>query len=218
MPFTDIDFRDQSPENQQRILQILNANKFKKNVMELSEFTTKYMVLFRKDLLESKPQYVVETAIRDYFARIDQFRPVYVVRSLAARTVEELLSPSNLVYTLPPIFSTLNPVNAAGEGGVNAMQAFTNLATLNLEDTFGHKQKAFGERVKAVIDAVNPQFRLEEARRKAAALADKVPGVREAKTGVIDATAEVIQDLETVQPMNSNDGSTTQIVSKEVPL
>ena len=213
---SDINFADTSPENQAHIRRILETNKFKKNVMTLDEFTKKYMVLFRKDMTESRsPDSVAET-IQDYFARIDQFHPVYVVRSTVAATVQELLSEENLVYTLPPVFATFNAVNAAGDGGVNALQAFTNLATMNLEDTFGHKQKAFGERVGAIIDAVNPNTRLDEARRKAAEMADRVPGVHESRN-TIEGTAEIVKELDSIPSMGQSTGP-VQIVSKEVPL
>ncbi len=213
---SDINFADTSPENQAHIRRILEVNKFKKNVMPLEEFTSKYMVLFRKDMIESRPPDLISEAIQDYFARIDQFHPVYVVRSTVASSVQELLSDDNLVYTLPPVFATFNPVNAAGDGGVNALQAFTNLATMNLEDTFGHKQKAFGERVGAIINAINPDDRLDEARRKAAEMADRVPGVRESRN-TIDGTAEVIKELDSI-PSMGHANSSVEIVSKEVPL
>ena len=148
----NIDEIDRDPNEAAKLKHLMMLQVMKKNIIPHDEFVSKYQVLFQKDRSANVVQ--LQQIATEYMSRIDPYHPVYVVRSMHYATVEELLQEDNVEVRLPAIWNRIGTVNNLKETGLDAMQAFNNIAALDIADPFDKKKIRHSQQVAAVINAM----------------------------------------------------------------
>ena len=109
----------------------------------------------------------------EYMGRIDPYSPVYIVTNTNYESLDELLSPSNVVLTLPAIWNKLGTVNNLGQDGLNIMQAFNNIVANDIDDRFDRKKQMYSKSLATTIELMTDPAKLEENKRQARAMASE---------------------------------------------
>ena len=158
------------PEEQAKLKRILDAQKYKTNIISHDEFVAKYSVLFRKNQTITDD---IQELAAEYMGRIDPYNPVYIVTNTNYESLDELLSPSNIVLTLPAIWNKLGTVNNLGQDGLNIMQAFNNIVANDIDDRFDRKKQMYSKSLATTIELMTDPAKLEENKRQARAMASE---------------------------------------------
>ena len=158
------------PEEQAKLKRILDAQKYKTNIISHDEFVAKYSVLFRKNQTITDD---MQELAAEYMGRIDPYSPVYIVTNTNYESLDELLSPSNVVLTLPAIWNKLGTVNNLGQDGLNIMQAFNNIVANDIDDRFDRKKQMYSKSLATTIELMTDPAKLEENKRQARAMASE---------------------------------------------
>lgn len=159
------------PKEAEKLKYLLQVQRYKKNIISQEEFEQKYKVLFT--IQNNMDQNSLQDLANEYMHRIDPYTPVFIVKSLAYHTVEELLAENNLVLTLPAIWNRIGVVNNVGQDGVNIMQAFNNLAVNDIDDRFDRKKQMYTKSLGTVIQLMTDQSKLDANKAQAQEMAQE---------------------------------------------
>ena len=167
--FVNIDEIDNNPEEAAKLRHLMALQSYRKNIIKVSEFRSKYESLFIKDA-NANVQELRELA-NEYMLRIDPYNPVYIVYSLDYPTIKELLQDQNVVVVLPAIYNRLGTVNNLKEVGLDKMLAFNNLAAMDISDPFDRKKARYSQDLAAIFNAMTDPAELERNKERAQAMA-----------------------------------------------
>ena len=165
----NIDEIDRDPNEAAKLRHLMQMQSYKKNIIPQDEFSSKYEILFKKDRSLNVTE--LQQIASDYMSRIDPYQPVYIVRSMHFNTIEELLQDSNVVVTLPAIWNRIGTVNNLDKTGLDKMQAFNNIAALDLADPFDKKKIRYSQELAAVFNAMTDPTQLAQNKEKAQQMA-----------------------------------------------
>lgn len=165
----NIDEIDRDPNEAAKLRHLMRMQSYKKNIIPQDEFSSKYEILFKKDRSLNVTE--LQQIAADYMSRIDPYQPVYIVRSMHFNTIEELLQDNNVVVTLPAIWNRIGTVNNLDKTGLDKMQAFNNIAALDLADPFDKKKIRYSQELAAVFNAMTDPTQLAQNKEKAQQMA-----------------------------------------------
>ena len=165
----NVDEIDRDPNEAAKLKHLLMLQVMKKNIIPHDEFVSKYEVLFKKDRTADITQ--LQQISAEYMSRIDPYHPVYVVRSMRYSSVEELLQEDNVEVKLPAIWNRIGTVNNLDQTGLDKMQAFNNIAALDLSDPFDKKKIRYSQELAAVFNAMTDPTQLAQNKERAQQMA-----------------------------------------------
>ena len=159
------------PEEGAKLQYLLKIQRYKRNIISQDEFESKYKELFT--VQKNMDAEELRKLSTEYMSRIDPYTPVFIVKNINYRTVEELIAPDNVVLTLPAIWNKIGVVNNLGEDGVNIMQAFNNLAATDVDDRFDRKKQMYTKSLGTVIQLMTDQGKLDANKAQAQEMAQE---------------------------------------------
>lgn len=124
------------PEEGRKAMAALRRGTVAKNTLTITEFE-EYKALFMKNSRNEMGHNNYDNLCRQWNSRISSFYPVQIVTD----------DRTELLLTLPPIFSKPVPVNVLGSVGPELVMAFHN-ACSTLVDTFNRKKQHYSKLTK----------------------------------------------------------------------
>ena len=194
----NIDYdRLDDPEEARKLKYLREKEKYKKNIILMSEFNEKYSILFNKNEATSLDMETLQKLSQEYVTRIDPYFPVYIIKQRNSALVSELLSKENLVYVLPPMYNRVRVINELGKDAVDVLQAFNNVAALNMDDRFDQKKAKYSKYVSILLDNLNSTEARMENKETSLKLAEKA--VQDSNvyrtSGKIEMTPDDVSDI-----------------------
>lgn len=181
----DLDKLEDDPALRAMVANILHTATAKQNMMTAENFR-KYEIIFKLDGRTILGSDRFEQLCNEYYSQIDAYSPVQIVDSS-----------NTVLFVLPAMFRKVNPVNFAGQAGMDINTAFINAN--NNEDSFGHKRKSYCDLYKRVITIAQNQSEkskaVADAKRLSTAVTSKPDNVPIIPTETIendDSTVEIL--------------------------